>query len=286
MRIARVGLGGRSDFAVQADDGAWTPYSSVGIEAPDTATGIRHAGTALARTREGLGQPVTNVPLHCPIVRPGSVIAIGLNYMDHIRETGASVPERPVVFAKFSSSLAGPYDPIVVDSRLTEQADYEAELAVIIGADARWVAEDRALGYVFGYAVANDVSARDWQRADGQLSRSKSFDTFCPIGPWITSADEVSSPQELGVRSWVNGEARQDSSTGEMVFSVAQLIAFLSRTMTLRAGDVILTGTPPGVGIGRKPPVYLAPGDTVRCELDLLGAIENRVVSPGAPAEE
>lgn len=285
MRIARVGLGDRSDFAVQADDGAWTPYSSVGIEAPDTATAIRQAATALARTREGQGQPVADVPLHCPIVRPGSVIAIGLNYMDHIRETGASVPERPVVFAKFPSSLAGPHDAIVVDSRLTEQADYEAELAVIIGADTRWVPEDRALEYVFGYAVANDVSARDWQRADGQLSRSKSFDTFCPIGPWITSADEVPDPQKLGIRSWVNGEARQDSSTGEMVFSVAQLIAFLSRTMTLRAGDVILTGTPPGVGMGRKPPVYLAPGDTVRCELDQLGAIENPVVGPEASAE-
>jgi 2-keto-4-pentenoate hydratase/2-oxohepta-3-ene-1,7-dioic acid hydratase in catechol pathway len=285
MRISRVAVGSRTDFAMQADDGAWVPYSTLGIDAPDTATALRQGGVALARTQAGLGQRLSNVPLQCPIVRPGSIIAIGLNYMDHIRETAANVPERPVVFAKFSSALVGPHDPIIVDSRLTEQADYESELAVVIGSDARWVSEDRALESVFGYAVANDVSARDWQRTDGQLSRSKSFDTFCPIGPWITSADEVPDPQVLGIRSSVNGEIRQESSTAEMVFSVAQLIAFLSRTMTLRAGDVILTGTPHGVGMARKPPTYLVPGDVVRCEVDQLGAVENRVIGPTLEGE-
>jgi 2-keto-4-pentenoate hydratase/2-oxohepta-3-ene-1,7-dioic acid hydratase in catechol pathway len=167
-----------------------------------------------------------------------------------------------------------------MDPSLTEQGDYEAELAVIIGRRARRVSLADALDHVFGYAVANDVSARDWQFADPQFDRSKSFDTFLPVGPWITTADEVPDPQALGIRTWVNGELRQDSSTAEMVFGVAELIEFLSRGMTLEPGDVIVTGTPHGVGFAMDPPRFLAPGDVVRCELDVLGTLENPVVGP------
>lgn len=286
MRIARVSAGSVKDFAIQQKGGAWVPFASLGIDAPDTASAIAYARTAYARVSQGAGRPLDGaVSLHCPVVRPSKILAIGLNYMDHIRETGATAPERPVVFAKYPSALTGPNDVIVVDSRLTEQADYESELAVIIGSTTRWVAEEDALNSVFGYAVANDVSARDWQRMDAQLSRSKSFDTFCPIGPWITTADEVMEPQALGIRSSVNGGERQASSTAEMVFSVAQLITYLSRSMTLAPGDVILTGTPHGVGMAMKPAVYLKPGDSVRCEIDRLGWIENRIVAEMSSAK-
>ncbi|MPZ73743.1 MAG: hypothetical protein GEU74_11015 [Nitriliruptorales bacterium] len=200
--------------------------------------------------------------------------------MDHIRETGARAPERPVLFAKFPNALNDPYGDVVLDPALTEQGDYEAELAVIIGAHTRRVTVSQALASVYGYAVANDVSARDWQTRDMQLARSKSFDTFCPLGPWITTADEVPDPQELAIRSWVNGEARQDSSTKEMLYGVAELIEFFARGMTLEPGDVILTGTPHGVGFAMDPPRFLAPGDVVRCEVEGLGVIENRMVGP------
>ena len=167
-----------------------------------------------------------------------------------------------------------------MDKELTERGDYEVELAVVIGKRTRKVGEDRALDSVFGYTVANDVSARDWQKADGQFDRSKSFDTFCPIGPWITTADEVPDPQGLALRSWVNGELRQDSSTKEMLFDIAHLIHYLSRGMTLEPGDVLLTGTPHGVGFAMEPPRYLAPGDVVECEVEGLGRLRNAVVGP------
>jgi 5-carboxymethyl-2-hydroxymuconate isomerase len=212
-----------------------------------------------------------------PIARPGKIIAVGLNYADHIRETGATAPERPILFAKFPSAMVGPYDGIVVDPELTKQGDYEVELGVVIGKDSRRIPAAEALDHVFGYLVANDVSARDWQKLDGQLSRSKSMDTFLPIGPWVTTADEVGDPNDLTIRSTVNGELRQDSTTAEMIFTVAELIEFCSRTMTLEAGDIILTGTPHGVGFAMDPPRFLAPGDVIRCEIEGLGHIENTV---------
>lgn len=279
MRIARVMVGSSPDFALQNAAGAWVPLASVGIDAPDTASVIDQFRTARARVADGKGQPLRGDPrLLCPLVRPAKVLAIGLNYLDHVRETGADQPERPVVFAKYTNALAGPTDPIVVDPSLTERADYESELTVVIGRRTRRISEEDALAAVFGYAVGNDVSARDWQQKDAQFSRSKSMDTFCPIGSWITTAEEVPDPQTLDIGSAVNGEQRQQSNTNQMIFSVAFLISYLSQTMTLEPGDVILTGTPHGVGFVMSPPRFLGPGDVVRCEIEGLGAIENHVV--------
>ncbi|MEX2374419.1 MAG: fumarylacetoacetate hydrolase family protein [Dehalococcoidia bacterium] len=275
MKIARTPEG----FAVSHPDGGWVLLPQLGISAATTDAVIKQRD-AIDRVLADAPASRDKVQLLCPIVRPSKVLAIGLNYMDHIRETKSPVPERPVLFAKFPNALNDPYGAVVMDPALTEQGDYEAELAVVIGSQARNVAPEDALDHVFGYAVANDVSARDWQFRDPQYTRSKSFDTFCPIGPWITTADEVGDPQALGIRSWVNGEVRQDSSTKEMVFSVAELIEFLARGMTLYPGDVILTGTPHGVGFAMDPSRFLAPGDTVRCEIDGLGDIDNPVVGP------
>jgi 2-keto-4-pentenoate hydratase/2-oxohepta-3-ene-1,7-dioic acid hydratase in catechol pathway len=282
VKIALISDGGRRDFAVEHPTGGWVPLTELGVEAETTADTIEQHD----RIRHALETRVTTqardheVLLHCPVVRPSKMLAIGLNYMDHIRETNTPAPERPVLFAKFPNTLNDPYGDVVMDTELTEEGDYEAELAVIIGKRTRSVSEQEALSAVFGYAVANDVSARDWQRRDPQIDRSKGFDTFCPMGPWITTADEVPDPQSLGIRSWVNGEARQESSTKEMLYPVAALIHFLSRGMTLEPGDVILTGTPHGVGFAMSPPHYLVLGDVVRCEIDGLGAIENRIVQP------
>lgn len=280
MKLARTVIDGQPQFVVGRDGESWLALGERGLELPDTASVISHWDeiVELADT-QGFDLHVDSRGLLSPVVRPSKVLGIGLNYLDHIRETGVEKPERPVVFAKYPNSVNDPYGDVVVDDRLTAQADYEVELAVIIGTAGRWVDESSALDSIFGFAVANDVSARDLQRSDAQFSRSKSMDTFCPIGPWIT-VDEVTDPQDLPLRSWVNDEPRQDSTTGEMLFSAANLIEFLSRTMTLEPGDVILTGTPHGVGFAMDPPRFLQPGDVVRCEVEGLGSIENRIVGP------
>jgi 2-keto-4-pentenoate hydratase/2-oxohepta-3-ene-1,7-dioic acid hydratase in catechol pathway len=278
-------VAGTVEFAARCEDQQeWTPLSALGILASTTAEVIARTAEVRARLRSAPAAPVgTGSELHCPIVSPPKILAIGLNYLDHIKETGATQPERPIVFAKYPSSLNGPTGTVLLDPTLTEQLDYEAELAVVIGRDARRLTPVNALDHVYGYAVANDVSARDWQRVDSQFSRSKSYDSFCPIGPWISTADEVPDPQALGIRSFVNGQPRQDSNTGQMLFSVVDLLVFLSSTMTLNPGDVILTGTPPGVGLGFKPPLFLTAGDVVACEIEGLGRIENGIVAdPGS----
>ncbi|MPZ92201.1 MAG: fumarylacetoacetate hydrolase [Actinobacteria bacterium] len=282
MRIARIGNNGSAPgFAAEQDGGGWVRLDALGIEAHSTADVIA-ARSEIERAMSGTsGADVVEDPSFLrPIVAPTKVLAIGLNYLDHIRETKSKQPERPILFGKFPNALNDPYGQIVLDKDLTERGDYEVELAVVIGQTTRRVGEADALDSVFGYTVANDISARDWQKADGQFDRSKSFDTFCPIGPWITTADEVPDPQGLALRSWVNGELRQDSSTKEMLFGVAHLIHYLSRGMTLEPGDVLLTGTPHGVGFAMEPPRYLAPGDVVECEVEGLGRLRNAVVAP------
>ena len=280
MRIARIDHGSDPRFAAERDGGGWVLLESLGIEAHTTAAVIAARSEIEAGVSSSSGDVVETPQFLRPIVAPTKVLAIGLNYLDHIRETKSKQPERPILFGKFPNSLNDPYGSVVMDKELTERGDYEVELAVVIGKKTRGVGEQDALDSVFGYTVANDVSAREWQKADGQFDRSKSFDTFCPIGPWITTADEVPDPQGLALKSWVNGELRQDSSTKEMLFGVAHLIHYLSRGMTLEPGDVLLTGTPHGVGFAMDPPRYLAPGDVVECEVERLGRLRNAVIGP------
>lgn len=213
-----------------------------------------------------------------PIPRPGKIVCAGLNYRDHAIEGGLAIPESPVLFAKFSSAVVGHGEPVVLPST-SRRIDYEAELAVVIGRRARAVSRDAALAHVLGYMNANDVSARDFQKRDGQWARAKSCDTFAPMGPWLVTADAIDNPHALGVRLRLNGETMQDSSTDQFIFDIPALIEFLSATTTLEPGDVILTGTPPGVGFARRPPVYLAAGDIMEVEITGLGVLRNAVVA-------
>jgi len=216
---------------------------------------------------------LSEVRLLPPIPRPGKIMAIGLNYADHIRETGRKMPERQVWFCKQPTAANGPYDPILLP-KVSQEVDYEAELVVVIGKGGRYITRENAPKAVFGYCVGNDVSARDWQRATPQWVLGKSFDTHAPFGPWITTADETGDPHSLGLRSYVNGEKRQDSNTRHLVFNVWDQIAHISQVMTLEPGDLIFTGTPGGVGMAMEPPRFLAPGDRVRIEIDRLGTLE------------
>ncbi len=209
--------------------------------------------------------------------RPGKIVAIGLNYMDHVRETGMAAPERPLVFTKFTTSVIGDGDAIEIDRSLTERVDWEVELAVVVGRAMHDVSVADALDHVHGYTVANDVSARDLQFADGQWVRGKSLDTFCPLGPVVVPAAAIPDPQALGLRTRVNGETVQDSNTSEMVFGVAELLAFCSRSFTLEPGDVLLTGTPWGCGEFMEPKRSLAAGDVVEVEVDGIGTLRNEV---------
>jgi 2-keto-4-pentenoate hydratase/2-oxohepta-3-ene-1,7-dioic acid hydratase in catechol pathway len=210
-------------------------------------------------------------------LRPGKIVAIGLNYLDHIRESKLPQPEQPLIFAKFPSSVTGPNGPIVVDVELTTQVDWEVELGVIVGRRMRNVGVGAALDYVFGYTVGNDVSARDVQFSESQWTRGKSFDTFCPIGPVVVTPDEIPDPQMLALRTRVNGEVMQDSSTAEMLFGVAELLAFCSRNFTLEPGDLLLTGTPWGCGYFMDPSRALEIGDVVECEVERIGVLRNTV---------
>ena len=209
------------------------------------------------------------------IERPGKIVAIGLNYMDHVRESGAEPPKRPLVFCKFTTSLIGDGEEIRIPRALTERVDWEIELAAIIGETARNVSEADALKVVSGYTIANDVSARDLQFADGQWVRAKSLDTFCPLGPRVV---EIDDPQNLKLLTRVNGETVQDSSTSEMIFSVAELVSFCSHSFTLDPGDVIVTGTPWGCGEFMEPKRSLKHGDVVECEIEGIGVLRNPVV--------
>ena len=210
-------------------------------------------------------------------LQPGKIVGIGLNYLDHIRESKLPQPAQPLVFAKFPSSVTGPTDPILVDVELTAHVDWEVELGVIVGRRMRRVEVGAALDYVFGYTVCNDVSARDVQFSESQWTRGKSFDTFCPLGPVVVTADEIADPQALALGTRVNGEAMQDSSTGEMLFGVAELLAFCSRNFTLEPGDLLLTGTPWGCGYFMDPPRALELGDVVECEVERIGVLRNAV---------
>ena len=212
------------------------------------------------------------------IAPPSKVLAIGLNYADHARESGMEPPKNPLIFVKTNNSICFDGDPIRWAAADSSQVDYEAELAVVIGTKARRVSEADALNYVFGYTCCNDVSARDAQFGDQQWVRGKSFDTFCPLRPAIVTADEIPDPQNLAIRCRVNGETLQDSNTSEMIFGVAHLIAYCSRFMTLEVGDIIATGTPFGVGFSRTPPIFLGDGDVCEIDIEKIGVLTNPCV--------
>jgi 5-carboxymethyl-2-hydroxymuconate isomerase len=233
--------------------------------------GIDPAGLSAVGTA-----PVDEIRCAAPL-RPGKIVAIGLNYLDHCREADVEPPSAPLIFAKFPSSVIGPDEEVIVDRTLTATVDWEAELGVVIGRKASRVGRKEALDHVFGYTAVNDVSARDAQVGDGQWVRSKSLDTFCPIGPCVVTADELGDPQSVGIRATVNGVTMQESSTAEMIFGVAELIEYCSRNFTLEPGDLLITGTPWGVGIARDPVVTLQDGDEVVVHLDRIGDLRNTI---------
>ena len=213
-----------------------------------------------------------------PIERPGKIVCVGLNYRDHAEEQGVALPEAPLLFAKWQNTLIGPGEPIVIPPIVTK-CDYEAELGVVIGTTVRNASAENALEAVAGYICLNDVSARDLQFGDGQWTRGKSPDTFCPVGPRLVPRDEVPDPQALSIRAILNGTPMQDSTTANMVFGVADVIAYITRAITLEPGDLIATGTPAGVGAFRDPPVFMQPGDEITIEIEGLGSLTNPVVA-------
>lgn len=216
------------------------------------------------------------VKVEAPVLNPGKMICVGHNYREHILEMGREIPENPVVFAKFANTIVGPEDDIPYYP-ISEQLDYEAEFAFVIGKQARNVSEEDALDYVAGYTIANDVTYRDIQRRTLQWLQGKSVEGSAPMGPWLVTTDEITDPSGLEIVLTVNGEERQRSNTKNLVFTVQKLVAFLSNLMTLEPGDIILTGTPGGVGVAREPQVFLKDGDVVKVEIDRIGALENKV---------
>ena len=221
-------------------------------------------------------RPRAGLHLLAPVRSPSKIVAVGINYLDHCREAGVEPPSEPLLFAKFPSSVAGPGQDIEWDPALTAAVDYEAELAIIIGSQARNVTAAEASDVIFGYTCVNDVTARDLQRRDRQWVRGKSLDTFCPLGPEIVTKDEIAAPGDLSIACRVNGRVLQSSNTGEMIFDIPALIAFITRAFTLFPGDLILTGTPHGTGAYRNPPLLLRDGDVVEVEIESLGTLYNR----------
>lgn len=248
-------------------------------------------GKALARSKPpqksaaqatacgGLTGPLAAVRLLAPIARPGKIICVGLNYADHAREQGIEPPDRPIFFLKSNNTIIGPNDPVVIPPN-SEQVDFEAEFAVVIGKKTSRVAEADAYSCVAGYMILHDVTARDMQHGDKQWFRGKSCDTFGPTGPWIVTRDEVADPDNLAISCSLNGETMQDSSTSNLIFKPPYLVSYLSQSITLEPGDLISTGTPPGVGVFRTPPIFLKAGDTVSVTVEKLGTLTNPVAGP------
>jgi len=258
--------------------------AQLGISVPETMEAViaeyAHVRRALEAIEEK-GVPagkLSDLRLAPPVTRPQKILCVGLNYRKHAEESKMPIPSSPVYFAKFANSLAGHRDEIAIPE-VAREVDYEVELVAVIGRRCRNVSEEEALGAVLGYAIGNDLSARDLQMRASQWLYGKAIDGFAPLGPYIATADEVGDPQRLGLRLYLNGEFRQNSSTADMIFSVAQVIADLSRIMTLEPGDLVYTGTPEGVILGREEKVWLKPGDEMACEIDGLGRLENRLVA-------
>lgn len=289
---SRLGVAGPDyivDLAAAAEKYAAVTGSNVPLEAfTDVAAFIR-AGNDVVETAQRVvewaqdNDPVAyttdlnSADIGLPLAKPGKIICVGLNYADHCREQGVDLPERPILFCKFTTALLPHEGKITWSPEITQQVDFEAELAVIIGREARYVKESTAMDHVAAYTIINDVSARDVQFADGQWVRGKSFDTFCPIGPYVVTADAIADPHALAIQCRVNGQTMQDSNTGEMIFRIPYLIEYISHFCTLEPGDIISTGTPHGVGVFRDPQVFLKPGDVVEVEIEEIGVLRNTV---------
>lgn len=240
---------------------------------PDTLMAAVRRGITPSRSADWM--PLAEARYLAPL-RPNKIVAIGRNYADHAAETGSKLPEKPLLFAKFPSSVIGSGDTITWSTDITEEVDWEGELAVIIGKTARKVSEKDAMDSVYGYTIANDVSARDLQlRKDEQWTRGKSLDTFCPLGPWVVTRDEIEDPHKLSVKTLVNDEVMQDGNTKDLIFKIPQLISYISQSITLEPGDVIITGTPSGVGLGQTPPRFLKDGDVVTINIEGIGTLVN-----------
>jgi len=268
-------------------NGKYVDVNAADPEMPSTVRELLELGTDWQRRawdslqRGGLvGHDPADVQLLAPVPDPKKIICIGLNYRDHAAESGVPVPSEPILFSKYATALIGHGASIVLPAT-SHEVDYEAELVVVIGRGGRHIARERALEHVGGYAVGHDVSARDWQlnKPGKQWMAGKTFDTFAPVGPELVTPDEIPDPYNLGIRLRLNGQTMQDSSTSQLIFKVDELIAYLSGVFTLEPGDLIFTGTPPGVGMARKPPVWLKPGDLVEVEIDHLGTLRNTVIS-------
>ncbi|MBW2515146.1 MAG: fumarylacetoacetate hydrolase family protein [Deltaproteobacteria bacterium] len=275
MRLIRFGAAG------QEKPGLWQAGKIVDLRAifpeiPDI--GERFFAEGWLQRIEKIKDPgqALDVRLGCPISRPSKIICLGLNYLDHREESGFEKPQQPLLFSKTPNALSGPFDPILLP-RSCDQIDWEAELAVVIGKAGKRIAASKALDYVAGFSVMNDVSGRQAQFSDGQWFRGKSFDTFAPMGPALVTVDEIENLQNLTVKARVNGEVMQDGNSADMLFEIPTIIAFISEDITLMPGDIISTGTPSGVGIFRDPPVLLKAGDVVECEVEGVGCIRNTV---------
>jgi acylpyruvate hydrolase len=280
MRLAMIEVEGRVGPAVALQGGGFIGLASGGGDWQDIEEIIEQGSEALRRIEEIVtnhSSTVENARVLAPLSRPGKIMCIGKNYADHCRELGSPLPDRPILFAKYNNALTGP-DTEVELPRESSKVDYEAELAVVIGSRVKRASPEQALSAVLGYTCANDLTMRDAQKAEGQWVRAKSPDSFCPLGPVIVTADELPDPQNLKISLTLNGQMMQDSNTSEMVFGVAELVSRLSESMTLEPGDLILTGTPPGVGAGREPQVFLQDGDLVAVEIEGLGVLKNRMV--------
>jgi 2-keto-4-pentenoate hydratase/2-oxohepta-3-ene-1,7-dioic acid hydratase in catechol pathway len=270
-------------------DGQYVDVNAADPEMPASVRGLLELGTEWQRrawdalTKGVVRHDPANATLLAPVPDARKIVCIGLNYRDHAAESGVPVPTEPVLFSKYPTALIGQGAPIVLP-RVSQEVDYEAELVVVIGRKGRHIPAQRALEYVGGYAVGHDVSARDWQlnKPGKQWMAGKTFDTFAPVGPELVTPDEVPDPHNLGIRLRLNGQTMQDSSTSQLVFGVYELIAYLSQVFTLEPGDLIFTGTPPGVGMARKPPVWLKAGDIVEVEIDRLGTLKNTVIAENA----
>jgi 2-keto-4-pentenoate hydratase/2-oxohepta-3-ene-1,7-dioic acid hydratase in catechol pathway len=286
MRLATI-ESRNGPLAVAVEGERWLDLHAADASLPASLRRLLELGEpALRRVAEVVRRtdvakhPLAEVKLLPPVPDPPKIVCIGLNYRDHAAESGAPIPREPVLFSKYTTALVGHNAPIVLP-KVSSKVDYEAELVIIVGKRGRHLSAKDAWGHVAGYTVGHDVSARDWQlEKDGkQWMAGKTFDTFAPTGPWLVTADEVPDPHNLGIRLRLNGRTMQDSNTRQMVFSVGDLLAYLSQVFTLEPGDLIFTGTPPGVGFARKPPVFMQPGDVAEVEIDGLGVLRNPVVA-------